>query len=375
MRFSWRIIAVSFLGAPMACLSAPAANSGAQSESGSTLVNDVDPMASFARMEAGEWRLGSIQFDTWQWGPARRSMRALTVGTDGQGNPWRELVVYYWRPDRRRVCLLGFHPDIPGVGRGVASGEIEFRGETITTRFDLFQPRAPEGRPRRMGGRWVFDGPDKYHEALLEDNGAGLQPLAEWDYVRSMERSAGAATAEDRTLKPSKNLAAFEPLLGHWRARGKTALRGEFDIESSFEWATYLDVITLRVMEAYQGGGSTHALDAYVYHHVGSNSLRCLALSASGAVYEGGVSVPEDGALQLNLTGCEADGKTEYLLRFDSESDGALRQRVWSVDGERRALALDIRHRRVDSRRDESTQRRNDAPSQEDAAQRTPPGH
>ncbi|MCA9256338.1 MAG: hypothetical protein KDA33_11910, partial [Phycisphaerales bacterium] len=355
-----------------ACLSAPAANSGAQSESGSTLVNDVGPMASFARMEAGEWRLGSIQFDTWRWGPARRSMRAVTNGSDGQGNPWRELVVYFWRPDRQQVCLLGFHPDIPGVGRGVASGVIEFRGETITTRFDLYQPRAPGGKPRRMGGRWVFDGPNKYHEVLLEDNGAGLQPLAEWDYVRSMERSERPATATDKALKPSKNLAAFEPLLGHWRARSKSALKGEFDIDSTFEWATYLDVITLRVIERSPAVGSAHVLDAYLYHHVGTNSLHCVALSASGAVYEGGVSVQADGALQLDLTGCEADGKTSYLVRLESASDGSMRQRVWSVDGDRRALALDIRHQRVDPRRDESTQRRNAVSSQENAEQWTP---
>ena len=67
-----------------------------------------DPMAGFGRLVAGPWRLGTLQTNTWRWGPGRHSVREHTVGLDGEGNPWRELVIHYWRPDRETIHLLSF---------------------------------------------------------------------------------------------------------------------------------------------------------------------------------------------------------------------------------------------------------------------------
>ncbi len=128
----------------------------------------------------------TIRFDTWTWGAGQRSMRMHTQVSDGGGNPWRELLVVYWHPGREQVRLLGLHPDIPGIGRGVTEGTRRIEGETAEAHFDLFQP----GVRRDMAVRWTFDGSDTYHEALLEAHaGAGFVQLAEWDPAPALSAS------------------------------------------------------------------------------------------------------------------------------------------------------------------------------------------
>jgi hypothetical protein len=341
------LFALLLLGAGAVDASAQGVNADEALSSEPGVVSE--PMAAFARMEAGEWRLGTIQTDTWRWGPGRRSMRVQTVGSDGGGNPWRELVIYYWRPDRGKIRLLSFHPDIPALGRGVGEGTIEFHGESAATSLDLYQPGHPGRDRRKMAQRWTFDGPDKYHEVLLEDSGVGLTPLAEWDYARSTEQSDSPAPAPGRAPTPSKNIRAFVPLLGQWESREEG---GAILARSNFEWMEYLDVVALRVEGASKSDEPEHLLDAYFYHHVGADELRCLALSASGAVYEGGVTVLEGSALQLDLTRYEGQTGHRRVVRIDFEPDGALRTREWSVDGSDRTLVFDVNHRKLEPPKD-----------------------
>lgn len=294
-------------------------------------------MAAFARMQAGEWRLGTVHATTWRWGPGRHSIRAHRVGSDVDGNPWRELVIYYWHPGREQIHLLSFHPDIPGIGRGVGEGTIQFDGDTAATSLELHQPSSR----RKLEARWAFEGPDKYRDALFEDSGRGLATLAEWEYARSMERSPPPAAG--RAPAPSKNIRAFVPLLGQWEGRedGSAEL-----VLSNFQWMEHLDVVALRVEGASNAEKPEHLLEAYFYHHVGLDELRCLAMSASGEVYEGGVTVLEDRDLELDLTRYEGDASDRRLVRFDFAPDGTLRTREWSIDGDDRTLVLDFSHRR-----------------------------
>lgn len=297
-------------------------------------------MAAFARMEAGEWRLGTVHATTWRWGPGRHSIHAHRVGSDVDGNPWRELVIYYWRPDREQIHLLSFHPDIPGIGRGVGEGTIEFDGDSAATSLELHQPRAR----RKLEARWAFDGPDTYRDVLLEDSGRGLTTLAEWEYVRSMERSPPPAPAAGRVPTPSRNIRAFVPLVGQWE--GQEDGRAEL-IRSNVGWVEYLDVVALSVEGASKNDKPEHLLDAFFYHHVGFDELRCVAISISGSVYEGVVTVLEDNNLELELNPYEGDAGDRRLVRFDLAPDGALRTRAWTVDGDDRTLVLDVIHRQT----------------------------
>ena len=321
----------------------------------------ADPMASFARMAPGEWRVtfpsGTSMFDTWHWGPGKYSMRVMTDGLDAAGDPWRELEVVYWHPGRQQVCLLNLHPDVPGVGRGVSEGTIKFEGETADGVFDLYQTSGL----RKLGLRWTFDGPDKYHDVLLEATGPdGLKPMNEWDHFRSKGPPAPRPRTSEEVPKPSEHLKAFESLVGHiwdatvqkadWREGGGDAVH----IESTFEWIPYIDAIYARSFALRGNGEPTHVLDAYFYHHTGTNKLRCLALSNWGeqsGVYEGDVTALDEkggvvGGLQLDLKGYEGDQAVARTVRFDFEKDGNLHQRVWSIDGTttEHTLMLDVNH-------------------------------
>ncbi len=90
-----------------------------------------------------------------------------------------------------------------------------------------------------------------------------------------------------------------------------------------------------------------HLLDAYIYHHTGTNKLRCLALSNRGAVYEGDVTVLEGGALQLDLKGYEGDRIVRHVVRLDFEPDGTVRLCVWSLKDADRTLLVDVHHRKL----------------------------
>ena len=301
----------------------------------------ADPMASFARMVGGEWRMtaqsGKSMFDTWHWGPGKHSLRVMTDGSGADGKPWRELQAVYWHPGRKQVRLLGLSP----FARGVSEGTITFEGETADAVFDLYQT----GVRRRMRSRWAFDGPDKYHETLLEATGpAGYAPLVEWDLVRITPRPCAAEEAP----KPPERLKALEPFLGHtWEAKGDWATGNAFQIRTTFEWVPYADGIYARVVSPSKDGEPRHLLDAYLYHHTGADALRCLALSDRGGVYEGDLTVLDGGALQLDLKGYEGDRVVQHVVRFDFEKDGTLRHRVWSLRGTERTLMLDVHHKQV----------------------------
>jgi hypothetical protein len=305
----------------------------------------VNPMASFARMVPGEWRMtaqsGTSMFGTWHWGPGQHSIREMTDGLGARGEPWRELQVMYWHPGRKQVRLLGLSP----FARGVSEGAIQFEGETADAALDLYQT----GGHRKMGLRWTFDGPDKYRETLLEATGAeGLQPLAEWDHIRSRTPTARPRTVEGAP-KASERLKALAPLLDHtWEARGRWDRGNAFHIRSTFEWIPILEAVYARVLAPSQDSEPTHLLDAYFYHHTGTDMLRCLALSNRGGVYEGGLTVLGGGALQLDLKGYEGDRAVAHVVRFDFERDGTLRHRNWSLHGTERTLMLDVHHKKLE---------------------------
>ena len=311
----------------------------------------ANPMASFARMVPGEWRMsvpaGTSTFDTWHWGPGQHSMRVMTdgAGSGAVAEPWRELQVFYWHPGRKQVCMLGLSP----FARGVSEGTIQFEGETAEGVFDLYQTHGL----RKLGLRWAFDGPDKYHDILLEATGsAGLVPMNEWDHFRSKGPPAPRPPTVGEAPKLSERLKPLEALLGcTWEAKGDWVTGDAFHIRSTFEWIPYADGIYVRTVALAQDGEPVHVLDAYFFHHTGTDALRCLALSNRGGVYEGDMTALDGGALQLDLRGYEGDHVVPHVVRFDFEKDGTLRDRVWSLEGTDRKLMLDVHHKKVEPKK------------------------
>jgi hypothetical protein len=345
------MLALSVIAAPSACTALHDESQGAKPMREPARLEAADPMASFARMVPGEWRLTApglkgLVFDTWHWGPGRHSMRSMTDGTGASGEPWRALRVFYWHPGRKQICWLGLSP----FARGVSEGTIRFEGETADGVFALYQTN----NRREMGLRWAFDGPDKYHDILLEATGPqGLEWMNAWDHVRSTGPPAPRLPTSAEVPKPSERLKVFEPLLGHtWEAKGQWKPGDALRIRTTFEWVPYADVIYARTLALTGDGEPAHLLDAYLYHHTGTDELRCLALSNVGGVYEGDWTVLAGGALQLELKGYEQDQVVRHVVRLDFEEDGTVRDRVWSLDGNDRELRLDVRHETIELEKD-----------------------
>ena len=167
----------------------------------------TNPMASFARMVGGEWKVtftsGTSMYDTYYWGPGQHSVRVMTHGEDAAGNPWRALGVVYWHPGRKQLCTLGLNP----YAGSVSEGTISVVGETTEAASELNQ----NGARRKIVSREVFDGPDKYHTALLEEIEPGkLMPLVEWDYFRSKTITPVQPLPTENPPKPSERLKALE---------------------------------------------------------------------------------------------------------------------------------------------------------------------
>ena len=343
------ILALSLIPASIACNHVHAQPSDFEPIHERRSAADTSPLAGFAVMEEGQWNLGSIHADTWHWGPGRYSIRSHTVGADGDGNPWREMAIYYWHPGLEQIRVISLHPDIPAIGRGIAEGSVEFDGQTFTGRVDLYQTGRPKPVHRRLAHHWTFDGPDRYHEKLLENAGRGYETLVEWDYVRSEKQARKPTLPEGDAPLPSANLKPLVPLLGSWVVRPAEVDERETAAQLHFEWAEYLDLIMVRLETADAKASANSFCDVYLYHHVGTNTLRCLALTRSGGVYEGELKLLPDGALETELKHSESGASNRCFARLDFEDDGSLRVRMWTeADGER-LLAHDVRARRTDA--------------------------
>jgi len=307
-------------------------------------------MAGFARLE-GEWQMKSPgstmqMFDTWHWGPGRHSMRAMTDGADASGSPWDEIHVFYWHPEREQVRLLG----LSTFARGVSEGWVRFDGETADGVFDIAQVHGP----RKMGLRWTFDGPDAYHDVLLEETGpAGLEWMNGWDHVRSQSPPAPRPRTNGAPPEPSKLPRLFESLVGRtWEARSAHVGGASLYVRSTFEHLRYADGIYARVISPTQHGEDAHLLDAYVYHHTGTGRVRGLALSDQGGVYEGDAEELADGALEFDLKGYENVRVVPLAVRLELEDSANLRVRIWTVEDSERMPLLDARHEAIEPKTD-----------------------
>lgn len=293
-------------------------------------------MAPFAGLVGGAWQVtlvsGATPHHVWRWGPGGFSVSKWSNGLDGVDDPWAGEVLY-WHPGRREVRVLSLHGDIPGVGRGVGEGSIRFDGETADGRVDLAQPRGV----RKLATHWMFNGPDAYHDTLLEDSGSGFQTLAEWEFIRIPDRSESSSRARiEAPAVPPERLKSLRSLAGHvWQAslsrRGSAATEDVVHVQATIEWIPSLEVIIARVDAARREGAHLGAIEAYLFQDVGTEATRCLALSDSGDVYEGKVVALDERTVQLELTG-HGGGPVQLQIGLALEDDGSLRSRVRTLD-------------------------------------------
>lgn len=307
-------------------------------------------MERFARLVSGEWRLGLVngafQRDTWTWGPGKHSMYSRTVNSRGDGETTSGVYrVLYWHPGRKEIAMLALLWE-GMLGEGVATIE----GDAARFDYVLHYPSQPS---RKLALDWKFDGPDKYRSTLTEDIGKDVPAfLSSWDYVRSETLTPIPESAKEPP-NPVEHLIALKPLVGQsWAGAVTPANEGSFSILSTIDWIPYVEAIHARVVALRKSNRHVHLLDIYIYHHTGTGSVRCLALSNQGGVYEGGLTLRDDGALEFDLNGSEGDQVVHCLARIDFENDGSLLQQVWSAEGADRMLMYNVHHKRTGSKSD-----------------------
>lgn len=351
MNIRYALLVLYLLAAPSACPTQQDKRADGTQAQVSKSAEVDNPLSGFARMVGGKWKMtaqsGTSMYDRWHWGPGQHSMTMTTEGEAADGSPWRALRVEYWHPGHRQVRLLSMHPDVPGIGRGVGDGTISFVGDTLEATVDLYQTRGP----RKLLWRSIFTGPDNFRTTLLEMNGSdGYQQLAAWDYSRVNESAPSLPAIPDDALRLPIELSVFESLIGHtWDAEAKGEAGKGIHVQSVFEYVPLAEYVYGRTVSIVNSDTPAHMLDVYFYHHVGTNALRCLALSESGGVYEGDVTVLEAGALQFAVQYYESDSTISRIVRLDLEKDGTLRQRVWSLNGSEQILVLDLLHNKIKS--------------------------
>lgn len=296
----------------------------------------IPEMAGFGRLVGGEWQVdfprGDSAFHAWSWGPGKHSVRRRVDGSAAM--PW-SMDVMYWHPGLKQVRVLTMHSEIPAIGRGLGEGTFRLVGDKGEGEVELMQPRGV----RKLANRWAFDGNDRYHDALLEDNGSGYGVLAEWDFYRIPTRTVVPASVLQGTPAPRTGaMKAFDGILGvTWEAKGEANTR------TTFEWEPSLGIVMARTV-TLTAAGEEPLMDAYFFRDVGSDVVRCLALSSAGCVYEGRLTALTGGGMELDLKGFEGDLTTTNVVRMEVEPDGRLHERAWTVEGGERTLVRDVFH-------------------------------
>ncbi len=281
-----------------------------------------DPMARFSGMTKGRWKTtyasGHSVLDTWSWGPGRQSIRSMTTGTAGNGDPWNVITAYYWHPVRKEVRSLTVTP----YSRGTGEGAIVFDGKSASGEYDMFQSR----EPRNLAVRWTFEGPDLYRDSLLERTARGVEPLMEWRRIRVSDGEKIAMPARAKPPKPSTLLKPLTGLLGVWESSDKGG-RMEFryipDADMIIGRLTTIDVKKRQLVT-----------DLYFYHHTGKGKLRWLGLSVDpqtrGAVVTEGDVTPAGGRkLNFDFKDHRDSGTTDGKQSIEFDPRRTLRYRVW----------------------------------------------
>ena len=299
----------------------------------------TNPMENFSGMTKGRWKTtytsGHSVLDTWQWGPGRKSIRSMTEGASGNGDPWNVVTVYYWHPVQKVVRSLTVTPYLRGVGEGA----IAFDGKAASGEYDMFQSR----EPRKLAVRWTFEGADLYRDSLLERTAQRFEPLAEWRRIRVSEGEKVAMPARAKPPKPSTLLKPLTGLLGVWESSEKGG-------RMEFRYIPDADLIVGQLMTLDDKKRSL-VTDLYLYHHTGKGKLRWLGLSVdpqtSGAVVTEGDVTPVDGRqLNFDFKDHRDSGTTDRKQSFEFDPRGTLRYRAWSSTSGSHKPILDIRYKK-----------------------------
>ncbi len=282
-----------------------------------------NPLEHFDRFAAHSWTVtaatGKAMHHTWKWGPGKFSIERWTEGESAQGEPWKELIVYYWHPIKKQIHLLGMSPYASGIQRGT----IDFDGKTGTAIISLAQTTGL----RKMKTRWKFDGADHYRETLLETDSSGKEfELVAFEHHRSKETHDPASHPFASSI--SVDWEGFRSLLGKkWNGRFEGALAPS--MQTSFQWIPKANFLYGIVHNEPGRGGNIHI---YLYRDTETKSLRSLALQADSSVFDGEIRLMNDGEIQADMRSFSPSASASFQCSLEILSENRILQTIRSND-------------------------------------------
>ncbi len=276
------------------------------------------PLSNFQKLTSGTWTVtassGTKMYHTWKWGPGRHSVERWTTGENAKGDPWAEMIVYYWHPQDKKIRFLGLSP----FASGINTGEIAFDGSTAVADSILSQTTGK----REMQTIWRFTASDKYTETLLEKSPTGK--LIE--LVSLEHRLEKDSVAEPRTLSSNEpaipvEFAPYKFLLGgSWTGRDQTSKT----IRCSAEWMAVSNFINGTISLETKSQAAEH-IHVILYRETISKSFYCLALSSSSDVYQGQLTTGDKGNLQAEVICSSPSSIERFNLLAEKVSENHLR--------------------------------------------------
>ena len=291
-----------------------------------------------ARLSGGEWRTdianGRHQSDTWEWGPARKSLTSVTTNNEGTGESvFGSFRLIYEHPRRKRLEVLALsRPGLIHLGH-VSSVDQSHARFDMTLSYDLEEIEWAVAPTRRISSVWTFHSPSRYTNSWVEDDGVRVEPgFVAWRYARQDEVTPLPASAGDPP-EDVRNLRAFLPLLAsEWRTD---------TTRTTFEWIPYNEAILMRTTDAHTG---ERLAESVFYPHPHTKVVHAVAVHRSGAIDEGTATTDGD-AIVVTFTRSDHASATEFEQRIELGSDGLLRFRTWSSDGAERTRLDETIHR------------------------------
>lgn len=308
----------------------------------STATKPTSPLEHFSQLVSDSWTVtaqtGRKMQHTWKWGPGKNSIERWTDGESAQGDPWRELIVYYWQPDEKRVRFLGISPYASGINQGT----IEFDGQKAIANSRLAQTRGT----RDFQTHWQFKNADCYQETLLEKDSTGkLTELVSFEHIREPVHANLNAKVAATPAAMRDELSGLRVLLGDaWE--GQMDSRPHVSLRTSIDWIPHANFLLGRVSKKSDGDASAEFVSFFVYFDVESKSARCLCLTSAGNVYAGEIPEAKDGRVQVVLQSNSSDENKIVKTAIEATDPNHLLQQVQTSRGKKESLSTTIRHAR-----------------------------
>lgn len=258
-------------------------------------------------------------YHTWKWGPGKWSIERWTEGEGAGGQPWKELVVYYWDPQTGKIRFLGVSPFAEGIQRGT----IEFAGDSAIANSTLIQT---SGR-REMQTRWLFHKDSSYTETLLEKDSSGkFAELVTFQHQRISRNNQPpeTAAAQEEITEPFKGL---KFLLGNaWNGTTDDQRRR---FQTTIKWLPIANCVHATITET-TGGAAVEFARVCIYHEPHAATLHCLIICANSEIYEGSVHELSVDTIQLELRERNQNKSHSIKSQFEQKPGGRWLQTIRS---------------------------------------------